>query len=216
MAKDPATLWYWGDWSGGTSTMTRHLKGCYMDLLNAQFNNGHLSLDEIKTVLASDFGNAWPTLQKKFITDENGLFFNERAEIEKFKRQAFTKSRQDNLKSKSHKQPHMKKHMDAHMDNENEIINEDNFIMVSDEKVFDPMPILEFYGAQLNGTQKENGNIAWEPMVKGWFLEHIGEDFKDQLHVKNSFKKHYINHLKRGGLNGKTKSFDVMTVKINK
>ncbi len=55
MAKDPATLWYWGDWQGGTSTFTRHLKGCYMDLLNAQFNNGHLSLDEIKKTIPDIF-----------------------------------------------------------------------------------------------------------------------------------------------------------------
>lgn len=201
MAKDPATLWYWGDWSGGTSTMTRHLKGCYMDLLNAQFNNGHLSLDEIKTVLASDFGNSWPTLQKKFITDENGLFYNVRAEEEKLKRQAFTKSRQDNLKPKAHKAIHIEPHMDYHMENENEIkdLNEDNYIIVSERKVFDPMPIIEFYEAQLNGTQKENGNIAWRPLVNGWFLEHIGEEFKDGLHVKNSFKKHYIYNLRPNG-----------------
>src|SRR5688572_2070648 len=66
MAKDPACLFYWGDWQGGTITFSRHLKGCYMDLLTAQFNNGPLSLDEIRTVLGSDFGQHWPTLQKKF------------------------------------------------------------------------------------------------------------------------------------------------------
>lgn len=97
MAKDPAVLWYWNDWGGGTRTLSRHLKGCYIDLLEAQFNSGHLSLEEIKTVLGADFGNAWPTLQKKFKKDENGLFFNDRTEQEILKRKAFTESRRESL-----------------------------------------------------------------------------------------------------------------------
>jgi len=113
MAKDPSVLWYWNDWQGGTITLSRHLKGCYMDLLHAQFNNGHLSLDEIKTVLGSDFGSTWPTLQKKFKTDEKGLFFNERLVFEIDKRSKYSKSRRDNLKGKVHMYPHM--------ENENEI-----------------------------------------------------------------------------------------------
>lgn len=84
--KDPAILWYWDDWGGGTMLLTRHQKGCYMDLLNAQFNNGHLSLEEIKICLGADFGPQWPTLQKKFKTDEQGLYYNERMDIEIVKR----------------------------------------------------------------------------------------------------------------------------------
>lgn len=96
MAKDPAVLWYWNDWQGGTSTFTRHLKGCYMDLLNAQFNNGRLSLAEIKTVLGTDFGSSWPTLQKKFEKDEDGLFFNARMESEKLRRGNFIERQKEN------------------------------------------------------------------------------------------------------------------------
>lgn len=100
MAKDPAFLFYPGDWQGGTLTFTRFLKGCYMDLLIAQFNNGHLSLEEIKTVLGSDFGQAWSTLQKKFRCDEVGLFFNVKLESEMIRRQEYSKSRSRNRKSK--------------------------------------------------------------------------------------------------------------------
>lgn len=107
MSKDPATLWYWNDWITGTMTFSRHLKGCYMDLLGAQFNAGHLSLDEIKTVLGSDFGATWPTLQKKFEKDSNGLFFNKKAEETLQKRRAFTKSRKDNLNSSGAMGDHM-------------------------------------------------------------------------------------------------------------
>jgi hypothetical protein len=72
----------------------------------------------------------------------------------------------------------------------------DIFIIVENQKVFEVLPILEYYEIQLNGTQKENGNIAWRPMVESWFNQHIGEEFKDAMHVKNSFKKHYLNNLK--------------------
>lgn len=89
MAKDPAILWYFDNWAGGTITLSRHLKGCYMDLLNAQFNNGHLSVEEIKTVLGSDF-SAWNTLQKKFDRDGNGLFFSKRMDAEIEKRKKFS------------------------------------------------------------------------------------------------------------------------------
>jgi len=122
MPKDPALLWYWSDWRGGTGTFTRHLKGCYMDLLDAQFNSGPLSLEEIRTVLGADFGQAWPTLQKKFTLTDSGLYYNERMEFEKDKRKKFTESRRQNL---SHKKPpqvddHMTNRMGNHMDNENE------------------------------------------------------------------------------------------------
>lgn len=117
MAKDPAMLWYWNDWQGGTVTLSRHLKGCYIDLLHAQFNNGHLSLDEVRTVLGPDF-NAWDTLQKKFERDEKGLFFNKRLEQEQQKRKAFAESRRKNV-SVRYESTHVK-HTNLRMENENE------------------------------------------------------------------------------------------------
>lgn len=126
--KDPAVLWYWNDWGGGTRTLSRHLKGCYMDLLEAQFNSGHLSLEEIRTVLGQDQAT-WTVLSKKFKQDENGLFYNERLETEKIKRSAYSESRSKNRKKKSdeseneHMNNHMLNHMSPHMENENENIN---------------------------------------------------------------------------------------------
>lgn len=89
MAKDPAFLFYPGDWQGGTSTMTRHLKGCYIDLLISQFNSGPLSLEEIKNVLGPDF-SLWGSLSKKFSVNEAGKYFNARLEKERDKRKEFT------------------------------------------------------------------------------------------------------------------------------
>lgn len=99
MAKDPAFLFYPGDWQGGTSTFSRHIKGCYLDVLIAQFNSGPLSLEEIKVVLGTDFA-VWGTLAKKFKITENGLFFNEKLEKEKNRRKEYSQSRRDNINSR--------------------------------------------------------------------------------------------------------------------
>jgi hypothetical protein len=66
------------------------------------------------------------------------------------------------------------------------------YIVIGDEEITDPLPILEFYEAQLNSSMREMDNIAWKPLVSFWFDQHIGEQFKDNMHVKNSFKKYYM------------------------
>lgn len=100
MAKDPAMLWYWNDWNGGTMTLSRHLKGCYIDLLSAQFNSGPLSLDQIKTVLGTDKAH-WDILSKKFRKEVNSdgieVFFNERMETEKGKRAEFSNKQKERV-----------------------------------------------------------------------------------------------------------------------
>lgn len=98
--KDPAVSFFFNDWNGGTSIFTRHLKGCYIDLLTAQFNNGHLTLNAIKNVLNVDFETAWPELQVKFKQDKDGLYYNERLDIEIQKRLDYSKSRSKNKKGK--------------------------------------------------------------------------------------------------------------------
>ncbi len=96
MAKDPAFLFYPNNWMGGTMIMTRHQKGCYMDLLIAQFNNGPLSLETIKSVLGTDQA-AWTVLSKKFKQDSDGNFFNEKLATEMKKRQKFTKAQKERI-----------------------------------------------------------------------------------------------------------------------
>lgn len=101
LGKDPAVSFFFNDWNGGTMTMTRLQKGAYIDLLTAQFNNGHLSLDAIKIVLNGDFNSTWDTLSKKFKQDKDGNFFNERLDNEIIKRLEYSKSRSKNKKGKS-------------------------------------------------------------------------------------------------------------------
>lgn len=98
MAKDPAFLFYPNDWMGGTMTMTRHQKGCYMDLLIAQFNNGPLSLETIKAVLGTDQAS-WTVLSVKFKQDAEGRFFSERLATEIEKRQKFSKTQKERIQN---------------------------------------------------------------------------------------------------------------------
>lgn len=116
--KDPAFLFYPGDWMGGTLLLNRSQKGCYIDLLVAQFNNGPLTLEEIKTLLGSDFGQ-WPKIEKKF-TFMDGRYYNKRLEEEVRKRSKFTSSRRSNASSSSVAQA-----TKEHMEDENENINKD-------------------------------------------------------------------------------------------
>lgn len=113
LGKDPAVSWVFNDWQGGTMTLTRHQKGCYMDLLTAQFNNGHLSLEEIKNVLGNDFA-AWGVLSKKFKKDSEEKFYNERLEFEIIKRKNYNESRRVNALSKKSRD-NLDEHMPQHM-----------------------------------------------------------------------------------------------------
>lgn len=125
MAKDPAFLFYPGDWLGGTMTFNRHHKGAYIDLLMAQFNSGPLSHEDVKDVLKEDYATMWEQkLKPKFKTDADGKFFNQKLFEEQSKRKSFSESRRNNLKSEIHTDSHMKPHMSKHMVIVNEIVND--------------------------------------------------------------------------------------------
>lgn len=124
MAKDPAFLFYPGDWLGGTMTMTRHHKGCYIDLLIAQFHQGPLSLETIKVVLGTDQA-VWTVLLKKFKQDSEGNFFNERLATEMQKRKKFSDRQAENgkkggLSKKAKTNPWVPSGLSNNIENENE------------------------------------------------------------------------------------------------
>ena len=136
MAKDPAFLFYPGDWLGGTLTFNRAHKGAYMDLLMAQYSTGHMSIDDIKTVLGPDFDLMWESkLKRKFKIDDNGLFYNHKLEDVINSRRGFTQSRVNNLKGKKSKNTYMDSHISNHMDNHMENGNENENINKEDNRV---------------------------------------------------------------------------------
>lgn len=128
MAKDPAFLFYPGDWQGGTMYMTHEQKGCYIDLLILQFNVGQFTLAQAKQVLSICFSVAWPMLKQKFVQDGE-FYYNEKLRSEIEKRKKFSESRRNNglgVKSPKKKKEASAKHMHKHMEDviEDEYKNE--------------------------------------------------------------------------------------------
>ena len=119
MSKDPAFLFYPADYIIGTMGMSFEEKGAYMELLMMQFSRGHMTSLMIGQVV----GQLWDKIKDKFAQDENGLWYNERLEMEKMKRINYTESRRNNMSGKNQysiKDKNKQGHMTSHMENENE------------------------------------------------------------------------------------------------
>jgi len=119
MAKDPAFLFYSGDFLTGVTGMNMEERGQYITLLCLQHAKGHLTLELINRSVP---GLSSYVLEK-FQQDEEGLYFNQRLEEEAIKRNKFCKSRSENRKGKENKDMiNICETYDKHMENENEIV----------------------------------------------------------------------------------------------
>lgn len=126
MAKDPAFLFYPGDYVTGTMYLNFECKGAYIDLLMLQFQKDHMSLHMIQHVLGHKFNDIWPHIRDKFV-EKDGMFWNERLRKEKENRVNYSKSRSSNRNSKKDMSNHMLQHM------EDEDIIESNTIVKLEE-----------------------------------------------------------------------------------
>lgn len=118
MAKDPAFLFYPGDWLGGTMTFTRAQKGAYMDLLMAQFSQMALTMDDIKQVLGTDLWMWESKLKFKFEKEANSLYFNHKLRNEIIRRRLFVESRRNNRTYEKDTDNHTISHMETGNGNE--------------------------------------------------------------------------------------------------
>jgi len=176
MGKDPAFLFYPGDWLGGTLGMSFEEKGAYMELLMLQFNRGHMT----SHMIGQTVGQLWDKLKDKFAQDDKGLWFNKRLEEEQNKRKTFTVSRKNNLKGENQysKRGQVKGHMTPHMENENEnenvIINtskkETKKSKVKDHLFFDSeFYDLEKFEEQFKETDYQYCDLKiYHEKVKNW------------------------------------------------
>lgn len=125
MAKDPAFLFYTNEFSTGTQFFTDTQLGIFMRLLMAQHQHGHLSEKQV-LIISKTYDNE---VMKKFKTDEDGMFYNERLETEILKRKSYTESRSKNREGKINSKPSKKKKKsksyDPHMGNGDEDRNID-------------------------------------------------------------------------------------------
>lgn len=118
MAKDPAVLFYTSDFISGTSFFTDEQCGQYIRLLCHQHQLGHIPEQHMLNICKTYDNPVW----SKFIKDAQGLWYQERMDIEKQKRIKYCESRRNNKMKEydsEHMSKHMTKHMSTHMENEN-------------------------------------------------------------------------------------------------
>jgi uncharacterized protein YdaU (DUF1376 family) len=132
MAKDPAFLFYPGDFNTGTQFFTDDQVGKYMRLLMAQHQHGHLTENQVIFICKSYDKD----VMSKFVKDGNGLWYNERLEIEIVKRKKFVESRSKNKEGKS-KSKIISKSYDSHMENENENENRNTINNKKESETFE-------------------------------------------------------------------------------
>jgi len=119
MAKDPAFLFYPGDFNTGTQFFSDEQVGKYMRLLMAQHQHGHLTDKQVLIICKSHDKE----VMAKFKKDPQGNFFNERLEVETIRRQKFSESRSKNRTSDKKTSSSYVPHMETK--NETETINWD-------------------------------------------------------------------------------------------
>lgn len=166
MAKDPAFLFYPGDFNTGTQFFTDEQVGKYMRLLMAQHQHGHLTENQVIFICKSYDKE----VMSKFKKDSAGLWYNERLEIESNKRKKFIESRSKNKEGKT-KEKIISKSYDPHMENKD--INEDCIPLIKKEssklEIFESLFTDAKYVEQLNMT-------------------HQGKD------IKQAFEECYTHH----------------------
>lgn len=201
MAKDPAFLFYPGDWLGGTMGMTFEEKGAYLELLLFQFNNGKFSQAQAKQVLSICSASVFEKVIQKF--DNNGtLYWKQKLSDEMERRQKFTESRKNNAKGNKSVKAYAK-----HMETETEIETEDvilneykewtDLILDRNDQYFDTL----LYNARL-------GNIP-DPVYQHWISDHLGllhRYPKMRPQSQQSFRQSALKHLRENfkkQINGK-------------
>jgi uncharacterized protein YdaU (DUF1376 family) len=178
MAKDPAFLFYSQDFITGTMFFTDEQAGKYIRLLCAQHQHGHLSLEEVNYICRTNE----PTILKKFVQDQDGLFFNERLEEEMKKRKSFCNSRKENIKKR-----YLNKGSNTyvatnveHMENENENENINKEKGVRGEKQF-KNPTLEEVKQYFRekGYTEQSAITAYEYYEAGGWIDSRGKKVKN-------------------------------------
>ena len=192
--KDPAFLFYTGDFLSGTMFFTDEQVGIYIRLLMAQHQHGRLSEKQVNIVCESHD----KVVLEMFGIDTDGNYYNTRLELEVNKRKAYSKSRSEN-RTKKDKEPtkdmkNISKTYVKHMENENRDINKDKdkFIIPEIQNV------ISYF--QENGYTRESAEKAYQyynvnnwkdskgTQVKNWKQKMISVWFKEENKVKQTYK----------------------------
>ena len=92
MAKDPAMLFYTKDFLTGVAFLSMKERGQYITLLCCQQQLGHMTRKQMESAV----GKLSPGLWEKFVEDEQGLWYNVRADVEIGKRRSHSEKQKEN------------------------------------------------------------------------------------------------------------------------
>lgn len=192
MAKDPAFLFYPGDFTTGTQFLTDEQVGKYIRLLMAQHQLGHLEEKHMIMICKTYDKDVF----NKFDRDSEGLYYNKRLEDEIVKRKKYTESRSNNRSSKNN----ISKTYDEHMEDKNKNIDKDIkviglsvFFQISDrlEKMLPLEYILLNHLTFIESSLMNvgNGKVSLVEFKKEFDKKYpSGSVFKDVFHLTNCIK----------------------------
>lgn len=215
MAKDPAFLFYPGDWLQGTMGMSFEEQGAYLQLLILQFNTGKFTQAQAKQVLSICSASVFEKVLQKFSTDGT-FFWKQRLTDEIERRRKFSESRRNNAKSKKSIPKNNKayaKHMETEtvIENENEILTEyENWT----QQIIDG-------NDHLFTTMFTNEMIPAGPNIQYWILDHrdlLNRYPKMRPPNQQAFRQSCIKHIRENYKkqpNGKSNSLADSKTKID-
>ncbi len=105
--KDPAFLFYSGDFLAGTYTMNYEERGKYITLLCIQHQKGFLTNADMKSVLTEED----IVIAEKFFKAADGNWYNQKMTDVINERKEYTANRLKNFQKKKHKDNDMSSHM---------------------------------------------------------------------------------------------------------
>jgi hypothetical protein len=106
MGKDPALLFYSGDFLVGTFTFTMEQRGKYITLLCLQHQQGYLTADNLK----ENLDDTDIVIYNKFEKSADGNYYNLRLKEEAERRKTYSESRRNN------RMKNISKSYDKHME----------------------------------------------------------------------------------------------------
>jgi uncharacterized protein YdaU (DUF1376 family) len=204
MAKDPAFLFYPGDFATGTQFFTNEQVGKYMRLLMAQHQHGHLPEKHMIFIC----GSYDKDIFSKFKQDSAGLWYNERLEIEIIKRKKYVESRSKNKEGKT-KTKNIFFSYDLHMENENRNRNKDVLINTNGVEKFSEQWFAEvFDDIYLDGVKMTFKHLDVENEVKIFKLRVRGSPSKYDSRDTGGIRQAFIYQLNNshGNRNGTKKT----------
>jgi hypothetical protein len=174
MAKDPAFLFYSGDFLVGTALFTEAETGQYIKLLCFMHQGGHISKEDMFNICP----NISFKVLAKFKMDSNGLYYNERLDIEVEKRKNYSESRRSNrLKKKTSNtsETYVQSYVE-HMENG----NENRIGNINDQKGVqgETKPTLKVYQEWINHIE-DGTDLYWPQLLRGKNLKLTPESLQD-------------------------------------